>query len=73
MHTYSKVIYYNLTVYYKSRFFQTKAMLYLNVKITVQTQALNIIGVNDLLQNSLLRNTFNYVSSLYFLYFDEGL
>jgi hypothetical protein len=41
-------------------------MLYLNAKITVQTQAFNVIGVNDLLQNSLLCNTINYVSFIFF-------
>ncbi len=56
-------------LYCKSRFFQTKAKLYLNAKISVQTQALNVLGVDDLLQNSLLCNTFNYVGSLYFFVF----
>ncbi len=41
-------------------------MLYLNAKITVQTQAFNVIGVNDLLQNSLLCNTIYFVSFLCF-------
>jgi hypothetical protein len=41
-------------------------MLYLNAKITVQTQAVNVLGVNDLLQNSFLCNTLNYVSFLCF-------
>jgi hypothetical protein len=49
-------------LYCKSRFFQTKAKLYLNAKISVQTQALNVLGVDDLLQNSLLCNIFNCVS-----------